>query len=87
MMPGQSGVSLIRHLKVLFVGLLKCNKQSFLVPLLLVDFLVENAHRSLDTARQVSTKTLHLQNKKNSGSCRCLQREPRVGHSFCNDVT
>ncbi len=64
MMPHQSGVPLKRHLKVLFMGLLKSDKESFLVPLLLIDLLVKNAHRSLDMMRLVSSETHQLWTKK-----------------------
>jgi hypothetical protein len=59
MMPRQSRVSLMRHLKVIVTELLKCDKLSFMVPHLLVDLLVENAHRSLGMMRQVSSETRH----------------------------
>jgi hypothetical protein len=76
MTPQQSRESLMRHLKVLVTELLKRNKQSFPVPLLLVDLLVENARMSLDMMRWVS----------DSGSCRCVQRNLLLGHRFCVDI-
>jgi hypothetical protein len=58
-MTRQRGVSLMRHLKVLVTKLLKHNKQSFTVPLSLVDLFVGNARKSLNMMRQFSTETRH----------------------------
>jgi hypothetical protein len=53
MMPCKSGLSTMRHLKVLFAGHLRRIKWSFLVPLLL-DFLVSRVQRSLELTERVS---------------------------------
>ncbi len=83
----QSGVCLQRHLKVLFVELLKRNKESFTVQLSLIDLFVKNSRRSLDMMRRVSSDTRHSLTKKIlalvGASIECRAQ----GGEFCNDVT
>jgi hypothetical protein len=76
-----------KTLEVLFAGLLRCVKKSFLGIAFAGDFLVEKGYRSLYLNKMGLLRNISLVNQKKSGSCRCIFRKLRIGHSSCDDVT
>jgi hypothetical protein len=87
MMPHQSRVSRMRHLKVLFARLLRCVKWSFLGTNFASILPCRKSVQESQFDEMVLFRNTSLMNHKKSGSFWCVCRKLRVGRSSHDDVT